>query len=260
MTAAWSPEQYARFERERSAPFFDLLALVRPRAAMRIVDLGCGTGELTRELHVRLAARDTLGIDTSDAMLAKAATIAVPGLLFERRAIEDFAPDAPLDLVLSNAALHWVDDHESLVPRLAALLAPGGQLAVQIPANDHHPSHALAAAVASEAPYRDALGGWVRVSPNLAIARYACLLDGLGLQGVHVRRQVYVHHLDSRDDVAEWTKGSLLTAYLARLPPELRAPFEARYREALRATLPDERPFVFPFERIHFRAERRGDL
>lgn len=256
MSSPWSPDQYERFKDERSQPFFDLLALVAPRPSMRIVDLGCGTGELTRELHLRLGARETIGVDSSETMLAKSAAFATSTLRFEQGAIESFAPAAPVDLVFSNAALQWVEDHEQLVPRLASFLAPGGQLAVQIPANDGHPSHTVAAEVAAEAPFRDALGGYRRVFPNLSIAAYARLLDRIGMRAIHVRRQVYLHHLASRDEVAEWTKGTLLTAYLGRLPEALRAPFEARYREALRAALPDEHPFVYPFERIHFRAER----
>lgn len=252
----WSPERYERFKDERSAPFFDLLALVEPRPSMRAVDLGCGTGELTHALHTRLGARSTLGVDSSETMLARSSAFASESLRFEAIAIESFRPDAPLDLVFSNAALQWVDDHEALIPRLASFLAPGGQLAFQIPANEGHPSHRAAAQVASEPPFSGALGGFTRVFPNLSIARYALLLDGLGLERIHARKQVYLHHLRSRDEVAEWTKGTLLTAYLGRLPRELRAAFEDRYREVLREALPDDRPFAYPFERILVRAER----
>lgn len=252
----WSPAQYERFNDERSRPFFDLLALVEPRPAMRVIDLGCGTGELTAELHRRLGAASTLGIDSSETMLAKSAAFAAEGLRFERARIEGFAPDAPIDLVLSNAALHWVDDHPRLLERIAGWLAPAGQIAVQIPANEEHASHRAAVEIASEAPFREALGGWSRVVPNLSIDAYARLLVRLGFPSPHVRRQVYVHHLATRDDVAEWTRGTLLTAYRERLPEPLRAPFEARYGERLRELLPDERPFVLPFQRILFHASR----
>ena len=49
----WNPEQYGRFRDERARPFFDLLDLVQPQRGMRVIDIGCGTGELTRELHRR---------------------------------------------------------------------------------------------------------------------------------------------------------------------------------------------------------------
>src|SRR5215204_6369461 len=88
--ADWHPEQYGRFHGQRAQPFFDLLDLVEPQAEMRVVDLGCGTGELTRELHRRLSARETTGIDNSPAMLAKSAAFAADGLRFEQGDIGTF--------------------------------------------------------------------------------------------------------------------------------------------------------------------------
>ena len=124
----WKPELYARFRAERSRPFYDLLAMVRPRPGMRVVDLGCGTGELTADAHKRLAARSTLGVDSSPAMLEKAAPLAGDGLSFALGDIATFEdPEGTgFDLVLSNAALHWVPDHPALLARLVRLLAPGG--------------------------------------------------------------------------------------------------------------------------------------
>ncbi len=246
----WDPGQYERFKNERSRPFYDLLALVVTRPSMRVVDLGCGTGELTAELHQRLGAIETIGVDSSETMLQKSAALATANLRFERARIEDWSPHSPLDLVFSNAALHWVDDHPALFARLVTFLAPNGQIAVQMPSNDDHPSHRAAAEVASESPFREALGGFVRRFPNLAIDEYARLLDELGFHDPNVRLQVYLHHLTSRDEVFEWTRGTLLTAYLERLPKELHAPFLARYREALRACLPEEHPYRYPFKRI----------
>lgn len=248
-TTDWDPAQYARFEAERSRPFHDLVALVEPRPAMRVVDLGCGTGALTAELHRRLGAVETIGIDSSAAMLARAPD-AVTGLRFERADIETWSPRAPLDLVLANASLHWIDDHPALFTRLASWLAPGGQIAVQMPANDVHPAYRAAADVARESPFAEALGGWTRAFPNLAIEEYSVLLARLGCVDPDVRMQVYLHRLRSRDDVAEWTRGALLTAYFERLPPALHAPYLARYREVLRERLPDEHPYPFTFRRI----------
>jgi trans-aconitate 2-methyltransferase len=253
----WSPAQYERFKSERSKPFFDLLALVKPREGMRVVDLGCGTGELTRAMHEQLRARETVGLDSSETMLAKSAPFAGGGLRFERSTIEDFADGVtgggePFDLVLSNAALHWVEDHRALLAKLAARLAPGGQIAVQVPANETHPSHTVAIEVAREEPFATALRGFTRVVPNLAPEEYASLLDRLGLREQDVTMRVYGHHLGSRDDVVEWVKGSTLTDYEKRMPPELWKEFLVVYRERLLARLEDARPYFFPFKRILF--------
>jgi trans-aconitate 2-methyltransferase len=251
-SADWNPVQYARFRDERSRPFFDLLGLVRPREGMRVIDLGCGSGELTRQMHEHLGAVETVGIDSSDAMLATAAALAGGSLRFEKHDIATFATDERFDLVFSNAALHWVDGHPLLLERLAGMLAPGGQLAVQIPANDDHPSHAVARELARESPFREALGGYERVFPNLTLDAYAALLHRLGFRDQVVRMNVYPHLLSSRDDVVEWVKGSLLTDYEKRLSRETWPIFLAAYRERLLPRLDDTRPYFYPFKRILF--------
>jgi trans-aconitate 2-methyltransferase len=255
--SAWDPAEYERFRDERQAPFFDLLALVRPRPRMRVLDLGCGTGELTSVLHRRLEAAETLGIDRSDTMLARSAAFAAPGLRFVRRDIEDVAGAERFDLVFSNAALQWVPGHEALLAALTRDLAPGGQLAVQMPANWDHPSHTVAAEVAGDAPFRDALGGWCHPArPVLAPEEYAALLHRLGYAAQHVRLQVYGHLLGSADEVVEWMRGSLLTAYRERLPAARYEEFLGCYRERLRARLGEARPYFFTYKRILLWAER----
>jgi trans-aconitate 2-methyltransferase len=255
-TDPWKPEQYERFREERSRPFFDLLSLVRPHPGMRVVDLGCGTGELTRVLHERIAAQGTLGIDTSPAMLARSGAFVGGGLRFERADVAEFA-GRDYDLVFSNAALHWVPDHDALFARLTGALAAGGQLAVQMPANFDHPSHVVAAEIRRDPEFRDALEGSTEAARNvLPPERYAALLERLGYVGQHVRLAVYGHRLASADQVVEWVKGTLLTETERRLGPDAFAAFLARYRERLLARLPDERPYFFTFKRILLWARR----
>src|SRR4051812_18803432 len=112
----WNPAQYDKFRREREQPFFDLLALIRPSPHMRVVDLGCGTGKLTRMLHTHVDARETIGIDRSVRMLEEARSGDLPpGLRFDVQSIESFDASHEYDLIASNAALHWVDDHPALL-------------------------------------------------------------------------------------------------------------------------------------------------
>ena len=247
----WNPAQYERFRREREQPFVDLLALIQPAASMRIVDLGCGTGHLTRLLHTTLHAQETIGLDRSERMLDVARREGLPpGLSFNAGTIEAFDADGEYDLIFSNAAFHWIEDHASLIPRLHAALKPGGQLAFQMPAMHHSASHTLPDDLAGTAPFREAFGGWTRPQPVLEPDEYCRLLFRSGFADPKVRLIIYPHLLDSRDEVVEWMSGTLLTEYEKRIPPDLFAEFTAAYRHTLLPLLDADRPFLFPFKRI----------
>jgi trans-aconitate 2-methyltransferase len=250
-TDAWKPAQYEKFRKERRQPFLDLMGLVRIKPGMRVVDLGCGTGEPTRDLHRHLRAAETLGIDSSEAMLDRCRGFAEPGLRFEKADITTWDTEpGRWDLVFSNAALHWVDGHVALFERLTKGLARGGQLAMQVPVSFDDPSHRAAAEIAAEEPYRSELRGYVPSWPMLSADGYATLLDLLGYTEQSVRIQVYPHRLESRDEVFEWLRGTLLTDYEKRLPPDLFPTFLEAFRERVRAGRPDTRPHFFPYKRL----------
>jgi trans-aconitate 2-methyltransferase len=143
-----------------------------------------------------------------------------------------------------------VPEQAAVIEALTGLLAPDGQIAIQVPSNEDHASHAVAREVAAEEPFRGALGGHVRRFSNLTPEGYAAHLDRLGYGQQHVRLQVYVHHLPERAAVVEWVRGSLLTDYQRRLPAGTFEAFLARYRETLLPRLEDARPFFYPFKRI----------
>ena len=246
----WDPRQYERFLEERGQPFLDLMALVEQQPEMRVVDLGCGTGRLTRQLQQHLKPREILGLDISPAMLAESASYASGALHFERGDIALFSADHSYDLVFSNAALHWVPDHPALFARLTAALAPGGQLAVQMPAMYQHPSHLAAAEVATSPEFSSALGGYVNREYVLSVAEYEELLTRLGYARHRAELRIYRHKMPSRDEVIEWVKGTLLVPYQERLQPEMYERFLARYREVLLPRLEDIRPYVYEYRRI----------
>jgi len=259
MVSEWDPAQYERFAAERAAPFFDLLDLIEPRESPRVVDLGCGTGELTVEAHRRLGARVTIGIDNSSTMLGRAHDLRVDGVTFRAGDIASFTGEGSFDLVLSNAALQWLPDHTAALTRWSRALCDRGQLAVQLPANADHPSHVVAAELASESPFVDAFDGEPPPDPTarvLAPETYAEILEGLGFNRQHVRLQVYPHRLASSADVVEWVKGTSLTRIKARLSPELYELFVDRYRDRLLARIGTRQPYLYTFKRILFWAHR----
>jgi trans-aconitate 2-methyltransferase len=259
VTDAWNPDQYHRFAAERSQPFWDLIALADPGAPRRAVDLGCGSGELTAAASEHLGIGQMLGIDRSPAMLAKAAAHAGERVRFEQGDIGGWTADGDHDLVLANASLQWVADHPAVLARWTAALAPGGVLAVQVPANADAPTHRVAAAVAAEEPFAtlapDLPPDPVAVNV-LAPETYARLLYDMGLRDLHVRLEVYPHELASSADVVEWVKGTTLTRFREALAAGDYATFEARYREVLLAEIGRHEPYLFLFKRILFTGRR----
>jgi trans-aconitate 2-methyltransferase len=251
----WDPDRYHQFREERSAPFEDLFSLVAVRPGLQAIDLGCGTGELTRQLADRLPDSQVTGIDSSEEMLRRAEAQARPGLRFALGRIEETGGE--WDLVFSHAALHWVEDHTRLVPRLMALLRRQGQLAVQMPSNHGHYTHTAILETAGEGPFYAALGGWTRQPPVLPIDAYADLLYANGGREIVVFEKVYSHLLDDADALADWTSGTALVPYFERLPKALHEDFMRRYRQRLWDRWPAG-PVYYGFRRTLFSA-RKGD-
>jgi trans-aconitate 2-methyltransferase len=255
VTDAWNPTTYAKFASERTQPFIDLLDLVRPARFDKAVDLGCGTGELTRLAATRLGCVEMLGIDSSPAMLAEATHHNSTDLTFVHGDIGAWTAREEYDLVLANAALQWVPDHAEVLRRWTNALGPGGQLAVQVPANAYMPAHTVADAVAHSEPFLSAFGaGGPPVDPVarhvLEPEQYASILYELGFTDQHVRLQVYPHVLPSSRNVVDWVRGTTLTRFQRLLDIDTYAAFVTEYEQRLVDVIGDRSPYFFPFRRI----------
>ncbi|MDE2167376.1 MAG: trans-aconitate 2-methyltransferase [Alphaproteobacteria bacterium] len=253
---AWSANQYLKFEDERTRPVRDLLAAVPTREARRVVDLGCGPGNSTALLIARWPGAAVHAIDSSDDMV-RAARQRVPRATVELADIATWRADGPWDVMLANAVLQWVPDHASLLSRLAAALAPGGSLAIQMPDNLAEPCHRLMERVAHEGPWRAKLAGAdIRTRLESADGYYAWLRPRCAR--VDIWRTTYHHPLAGIDGVVEWFKGSALRPFLAPLAAEDQAAFLRRYRDLLAGayrTQPDG-VVLLPFPRLFVVATR----
>lgn len=254
--AVWDPTQYLRFSDERLRPALDLLAQVPLTAPVRVTDLGCGAGNVTAILHQRFPKADILGVDGSSEMLAKARETAW-GCRFEQGDFSTWTPEAPPDLIYSNAALHWVTHHETLFPRLVSLLAPEGVLAVQMPAMHNAPLRALQNEVAAHGPWADVLRGADFARSILTAGAYYDLVRPL-VTTLELWETTYLHVLQGVDAVVEWAAGSSLRPFLDRLPPDLRVAYRAAYAEALRPHYPRraDGATLLPFRRQFILAQR----
>jgi trans-aconitate 2-methyltransferase len=248
--AEWNPAQYLRFAGERRRPALDLLAQVRLEAPASVVDLGCGAGNVTAILRHRFPGADVLGVDGSASMLAKALA-AAPDCRFVEADLGAWTPDSPPDLIYSNAALHWLPDHATLFPRLFRLLAPGGTLAVQMPAMHAEPMRALQYQVAANGPWAARLAGVGSAPPILSPGEYWDLLRPLGA-GLDIWETVYLHALQGEDAVGEWAAGSSLLPFLEALPEPERPEFRRAYAQAVAPHYPRraDGTTLLPFRRL----------
>jgi len=255
---SWDPALYLKYGGERTRPAADLLARV-PLVAPRVVcDAGCGPGNSTALLAERWPAAHLCGIDGDAAMLARARASG-PAAHWLQADLATWAPDTPPDLIFSNAALHWLDHHDVLFPRLLSLLAPGGVLAVQMPRNFAAPSHALMRQVAREGPWAERLAPHLREAPVAAPEVYYRWLQAEA-ESLEIWETTYLLRLSGADPVLSWVRGSALRPLLAALDDRQAAAFEAVSAERLRGAYPREPDgaTLFPFRRLFIVATRRA--
>jgi trans-aconitate 2-methyltransferase len=246
----WNPDVYNQFKEERHAPFFDLMKLVEVKPYLKVIDLGCGTGELTALLANHLPHSSVLGIDSSKEMLSKAEKYRNEHLNFECVSIETILRSGKkFDVIFSNAALQWVDNHEEIFPQLFSIVNEGGQLAIQMPSNHDHITQLTVQLLASREPYRSELNQWVRKSPVLTIEQYAELLHHHGARSIIAFEKVYPHILENAEAMVYWTRGTLLVPYMEKLNPDLQQQFLSEYTGILKKEFP-ETPVFYSFKRI----------
>ncbi len=260
----WDPGEYRRFGAERSRPFYELLSRIGATAPGFVADVGCGPGELTAELCRRWPGADVLGVDSSAEMIEAAGAVRAgldsetrDRLSFQRADAAGWQSPAPPDVLVSNAMLQWLPDHEDVVIRWARLLPPGGWLAFQIPGNNKAATHTLIRELAATPRWRTSLGepGLNRQADDPA--SYLALLSREGL-AVDAWETTYLHVLDGEDPVLRWYEGTGLRPVIAALDEDAAAEFTAEYGALLREHYPRQSyGTVLPFRRVFVVAHRK---
>lgn len=254
---AWQPGTYLQFGDERGRPARDLLMRVPGDTARLVVDLGCGPGNTTRLLRERYTGARIIGVDSSAAMLDRARADG-PQAEWVEADIATWRPDARPDLIYTNAALHWLPDHDRLFPQLLDMLPPEGTLAVQMPDNFREPSHTLIADLCRSAPWADRLA---ELAPGTRVAEPAAYIDRLAphAQALDLWTTTYWQTLTGPRPVLDWVRGSTLTPILAALPEADHTPFLDALQSGYDRAYP-KRPdgtTLFPFRRLFIIARRR---
>ena len=253
----WNSEQYLKFGRERTQPAIDLALRVEVAAPQRVVDLGCGPGNSTEVVARRWPGAALTGLDSSGAML-ETARKNLPAATWVLGDIAMWRAEQPVDVIFSNAALQWVPDHRREFPRLLQQVAPGGALAVQMPANLDSPAQRLIRELADSAAWRAQFksppASWHVHPPEFyydSLAPHAKRIDLWSTE--------YLHVLEGLDGIVEWYRGTALRSWLEALPDEAtRTQFLGAYRARLVAYYPERAQgrVLFPFRRLFVIAYR----
>lgn len=236
-------------------PLRDLLDEVAGAGPKSIIDLGAGAGSALPLLRQRWPDARLIAVDNSPEMLAKIP--AAPDTDIVSADIAFWQPETPVDLIISNAALHWLDRHDELFPRLMGWLSQGGRLAVQMPNNWAEPSHQAMFEVAATGPWRERLQPHLRTEPVLTADEYRRILEECATD-TRIFEKTYTHRLEGEDAVASWMQGSSLGQLLEVLPRSEADDFLVRYRAALEGAYPTtpEDQTIFPFRRLFIIAVR----
>jgi trans-aconitate 2-methyltransferase len=256
MTAAtWDPAQYLKFTDQRLRPALDLMARVPLPAPATVFDLGCGPGNVTKLLKARWPDAAVSGVDSSAEMLAKAK--AVPGIAWQQSDLGTWRAPASADVVYSNAAFHWLDDHATLFPHLLRQVAPGGFLAIQMPRQHLNPTHQILFELARKPAWQ--LEAAIRENPVHDPQAYYDLLvpEAASLDIWEVE---YLHVLEGDAAVLNWVLGSIARPVVERLPAERRDTFLKEYGARLEKAYPRraDGKTLLPFLRIFVVAQRKG--
>jgi trans-aconitate 2-methyltransferase len=245
-----------KFADHRLRPAVDLLNRVDLESPALVYDLGAGSGNVTELLARRWPGARVTGVDNSEEMLRRAARL--PNVEWRMGDIAAWRPERPADLVFSNAALHWLQDHAGLFTGLMHTLASGGVLAVQMPRNFAAPSHTSIAAAAMIGPWRRRLEPLLRPSPVQPPQFYLGALAPLSAV-VDVWETEYIQVLTGDNPVKEWTKGTWLRPLLEALEEPERAEFESAYADLVARAYPKQADgtTLFPFKRLFIVARRR---
>lgn len=252
----WDPERYLLFGDFRTRPAAELLGRIPASHPRVVVDMGCGPGNSTRLLADRWPEAEVVGVDNSPEMLERARADH-RDLRFEDGDVTVWAPTGPVDVFFSNAALQWIPDHITLLPRMLAFVAPGGSLAIQVPNNFDRPAHSEGHRIVREL-FPD-LDGLLPDRPVFQPTEYYSALAPEGVR-VDVWETIYHQPLEGEDPVVAWTSGTFLRPLLEALEdePERKAAFLDLYADAMRRAYPvrDDGITLLPYRRLFAVATR----
>lgn len=247
--SAWNPHDYLRFERERTLPCRDLASRIELSSPLTIVDLGCGPGNSTAVLAQRWPNSKIIGIDNSPQMLkiARKSKIRVEWLQAD---VRQWKPSETFDLIFSNAALQWITNHETELPRIFNYVTEGGAFAFQVPTRTDLWYEVLQKVLNSRT-WKEWFRDQVQDFDSRELPIYYDILSSRSTN-IDLWETEYFHVLPEPSAVVEWTRGTALRSLLDRLPDaKTRDAFVADYTKEIALSYPkrSDGRILFPFLR-----------
>jgi trans-aconitate 2-methyltransferase len=230
-----------------------LIEWLAPERGERIVDLGCGTGQLTAQIAD--SGAEVFGIDASADMIEQARR-AFPQLRFEIGDARSFCVDEPVDAVFSNAALHWVKEPEQVITRLRAAIKPGGRFVAEFGGRGNVQ---LIIAVLEAEAHASGLGDWRPPWYFPGIAEYSSLLEAQGFEVVRASLFERPTQLDGGDGLRRWVE-MFANDLLRRLPPAECERLLTSLENRLRPTLFRSEAWFADYRRLRIEARHRPSL
>ncbi|MBE8967964.1 methyltransferase domain-containing protein [Nostocales cyanobacterium LEGE 12452] len=224
----------------------DLLKLLNPQPGESILDLGCGTGQLTEK--IAQAGADVWGIDSAPAMIEKAREN-YPDIRFDVANAANFQVDKPFDAVFSNAVLHWVKEADSAIASIHQSLKPGGRFVAEFGGKGNVLAIVTALYSALESigiPQAQVENPWYYPS----IGEYASLLENQGFDIIYAILFPRPTPLaEGETGIANWIK-MFASPFLAGLSPEQQIQIIPVVEEYLKPTLYQQGTWTADYRRI----------
>ena len=248
----WNASKYASISDLQAEMGQMLIDNIQLQQYYKILDIGCGVGNLTIELASRCHQGFVLGIDASSSMIGQAKTQAVDTSNIEFRMLdaEHIQFQQEFDVVFSNSALHWITKSEKILLAIRKALKPGGCIGLQFPLlNDYHPLiYYTGKAIKSlglEGYYHDWKFPWFVTTAK----DYKKLLQSFGYQNVAVKEMQNTFKFGMALQVYNFFESVGLGLYLNPLGTEQKQRFKQKLLQVIEQANNDK-GILLHFERL----------
>jgi trans-aconitate 2-methyltransferase len=256
----WDPQQYLQFKHERTQPSIDLVSRIQMAEPKTIIDIGCGPGNSTQILLKRWPRAEIVGLDNSEKMIQRARQD-YPNQTWIVGDAATLEISQTYDIVFSNAAIHWISNHDILVPRLFQIVSKNGILAIQVPANQESPLYKIIVRVARSGKWSAFTSGREELityhSPDYYYNQLVSFTKEIALW-----ETTYYHILNSHQELIDWYKSTAMKPFLDSLPTdERREEFENEILIECKDFYPlqGDGRILYPFKRLFFTAHKSSD-